>query len=658
MTRFSDIQTVFRKEIVEVLRDYKNLLVMAFVPIVFLQVMIAGTQVVVDRSITRIERQKVSVSIFGDDVQNQLRDALARLDPCIGFVAPENQDIDACIRKGAVDLAIKLGPDFWPSIHDMNATPEVQLIYDARHGNAIFAFSHVSKALAAVQSELRQARIKQTSLAIPPFPKLRFHEEGQTTSASAQNMSRILPMMLLLVITLALLSPSIDLFTGENERGTMPLLMVSPVETRDVVLGKLSVVCLFGQTAVSLGLLSFFLMISVLSHRKDRMLSFVGVSPEALLVLFFLTIPLVVILSSLSVLLASKCKSFQQAQGYYLPFMIVVMAPLSVINIHDTQLLSVFSLIPIGNICLAMREAIVGTKDWLGLVIIYVVSCVYAALTAVYTIRSFDRIEQMDRSDLPREARHRQGDYRLEVAVLLSVSFLLMFYAGQALQSSDALWGTVLSQLCGVLMPALVAVKVLRLPLKRTLSLNRPSWRLLVASVLLSPALALVSIAVSQVQSLFLPVPESFAKTFSEMIMPNGRSLTVALIVFAAVPGVCEELLFRGAVLGLLRRKLSVGALILVVGILFGAFHLSSYRFLSTACLGIALTALTVWGGSIFPSMVLHACHNALLIWAQVSNLKEPDLSLWASITLAALAGLALIWVEASRLKGRQSEKG
>lgn len=652
MTRFSDIRTVFRKEIIEVARDYKNLLVMAFIPIVFLQVLIAGTQVVVDRSITHIERQKFSVAIFGEDSDNKLRDSLSAIDPSIKFVPPAaGCDPDASVRKGNIDLAIQIGPDFWPSLRQMNATPAVQVIYDAQHSNAIFAFARVSKALASLQGKLRNERIKECGLEIPPQPHLQFHEDGQTASTSTYNMSRILPLMLLLVIVITLLSPSIDLFTGENERGTMPLLMVSPVETRDVVLAKLSVVCLLGQTAVSLGLLSFYVMISMLSHRKDRIFSFAGVSSESLLLLFVLTIPLVIILSSLSVLLASKCKSFQQAQGYYLPFMMVVMAPLAVINIHDTKLVSALSLMPIGNICFAMREVIVGTKDWFGLLLIFLVSSFYAFVAGKLTVNSFSRLDLLDRSSMPREARRRTGDYLPEVVVLLSVSFLLMFYAGQSLQAWDALWGTVASQLIGVLGPALLAMSFLRLPFKETLSLKLPSWRLLVAAVFLSPAMALLSLVVSQLQSLILPVPESLSKTFLEMVMPAGRSLPVALLVFGVLPGICEELLFRGAVLGLLRRKLQFGVLIVTVGVVFGAFHLSTYRFLSTACLGIVLTALVAWSGSIYPAMILHACHNSFLIWAQVAGLKEPSLALGVAIVTSTVAGVMLIGFEIRRAK-------
>jgi membrane protease YdiL (CAAX protease family) len=77
-----------------------------------------------------------------------------------------------------------------------------------------------------------------------------------------------------------------------------------------------------------------------------------------------------------------------------------------------------------------------------------------------------------------------------------------------------------------------------------------------------------------------------------------------------------------------------------VVGLVFGAFHLSSYRFLSTSLLGLVLSGIVVGGGSIYPAMVLHACHNALLIWAQVS-----DIEALTSRYPQYLVGLALVSV-------------
>jgi membrane protease YdiL (CAAX protease family) len=118
----------------------------------------------------------------------------------------------------------------------------------------------------------------------------------------------------------------------------------------------------------------------------------------------------------------------------------------------------------------------------------------------------------------------------------------------------------------------------------------------------------------------------------------------LAVIIFAVLPAICEEILFRGAVLGLLRKKLKLTALIIVVGVLFGAFHLSTYRFLTTALLGIVLSSLVAIGGSIFPAMILHASHNAILILAQVNHLDHFSPPQMMGLVLISLVGIGLIW--------------
>ncbi len=86
------------------------------------------------------------------------------------------------------------------------------------------------------------------------------------------------------------------------------------------------------------------------------------------------------------------------------------------------------------------------------------------------------------------------------------------------------------------------------------------------------------------------------------------------LFAMAVMPGICEELLFRGTIFGLLRRKFTSANCCILVGVLFGVFHLSGYRLLPTTVLGIILTFMVYRIGSIFPSMVFHASHNALAI--------------------------------------------
>jgi len=91
---------------------------------------------------------------------------------------------------------------------------------------------------------------------------------------------------------------------------------------------------------------------------------------------------------------------------------------------------------------------------------------------------------------------------------------------------------------------------------------------------------------------------------------------TIAFIIFALalMPALMEEFLFRGVVLGLLPRKYSTRLKVIVVGTLFGLFHMSTLRFFPTAALGCVLTYLRLSVGSIYPGILLHFCHNALTL--------------------------------------------
>src|SRR5204862_4024202 len=84
------------------------------------------------------------------------------------------------------------------------------------------------------------------------------------------------------------------------------------------------------------------------------------------------------------------------------------------------------------------------------------------------------------------------------------------------------------------------------------------------------------------------------------------------LLYVALLPAFCDELEFRGMLLSGLKRRLRPATLGVVIGIIFGLFHMSLFRIAPTAALGMVLTAIALMTGSIFPGMLLHAGNNAL----------------------------------------------
>lgn len=125
-------------------------------------------------------------------------------------------------------------------------------------------------------------------------------------------------------------------------------------------------------------------------------------------------------------------------------------------------------------------------------------------------------------------------------------------------------------------------------------------------------------------------------------------SLLVNILVLAVLPGLCEELFFRGFLLQSLVRRLNPHVAIWVVALLFSFFHFQFYGFFTRLLLGALFGYLRYWSGSLWPAVVAHAAYNAaniILAVAAGSATAETDLPLpwWLvaiSVVFTVLAAL------------------
>jgi len=156
-----------------------------------------------------------------------------------------------------------------------------------------------------------------------------------------------------------------------------------------------------------------------------------------------------------------------------------------------------------------------------------------------------------------------------------------------------------------------VAVTTCAMPERRLLRplLAWPAWRFWLLGG--AGALALVLLArlwLFLLGGLGLPVAEGGADLFGELSLPL-RLLSICL-----VPGIFEELAFRGVVLGVLLTMLPRRRAHLLTAFLFAAVHFSPvilpYHFL----VGLFLGWLRERSGSLWPAMAAHAVHNALVM--------------------------------------------
>ena len=90
---------------------------------------------------------------------------------------------------------------------------------------------------------------------------------------------------------------------------------------------------------------------------------------------------------------------------------------------------------------------------------------------------------------------------------------------------------------------------------------------------------------------------------------------SLQLLLFALVPAICEELLFRGAFLACLSRWHAPLAC-LASAVMFGMFHGSLVRFFPSAALGFFLAVLVLRTRNIWLAVAAHGLHNGFVLWA------------------------------------------
>lgn len=227
--------------------------------------------------------------------------------------------------------------------------------------------------------------------------------------------------------------------------------------------------------------------------------------------------------------------------------------------------------------------------------------------------------------------------------IIFLVAGLVLGYVGFPLQRLLGTWGLVASELL-VLAAALAAMRVCRFSVKETFPMARIGVRQVGGFLLLY--IAGQSIA-SFLTALTVLVSPEVSQRLEEVGQITQTPLYIAIPVVAILPAICEEALFRGV----LRRCFDdlppmMGSL--VVGLLFGAFHLDLYRLVPTAVLGVAITYLCIKSGNFWLAAGYHLLNNLM------SVLQSHYGSFGGAMTLGELgvrAGIGICcWILAGRI--------
>ena len=191
-------------------------------------------------------------------------------------------------------------------------------------------------------------------------------------------------------------------------------------------------------------------------------------------------------------------------------------------------------------------------------------------------------------------------------------------------------------------------------PIRPRLGLGRGNWSPWCWPLFLLGT-PIVAVMTSLVLSQLMPNPSEHLEQLDKMVEHHARSSVLTLLcVISLVPGVVEELLFRGFVQRRLLQRLPVVTSILITSALFAAAHLDPKHAAGVAPLGIWLGLIAWRADTIWPAILGHIGNNAFAVLAISVAGQNPEDSaplLGAVMSLAVLSFLGCLVVLAKPVR-------
>jgi sodium transport system permease protein len=672
--RWSNLYVIFRREVLDQLRDRRTLFMIFVFPILLYPLLGFGVLKVVaamekkPRIVLLVGAENLPtepplLNERGDGFNPALFDApgeagllLVEREPLSdAWTVPENRE--RAIRDGLASAVMLIPPNLPEQFRERNDV-SIPIHYRSVDEPSQITYLRLREVLDRWKRGIVDDRTRKDKLPEGYAQPIRVRGMDVATEQELGGSvwSRIFPFLLVMMSLTGAFYPAVDLCAGEKERGTMETLLISPATRAEIVMGKFLTVMLASVTTAVLNLVSMGLTGIVLAQRAavgvvqpGHHAASVGITAPTLqsaLWMIALLIPLAAFFSAICVALAVLARSMKEGQYYMTPLYLVCLPLIFLTLVPEIQLNLFYSLVPITGVALLLRALIMGDYQT-GIQFflpVLVPTVVYAWVALRWAIDQFQREEVLFREaerfnvgDWLKHLIHNRppiptgGQATLCFSLILSASWFLFEYL--AVRGIGTGLAAVAAGQFLIVLPPLIMTAMLTSSPRRTLRLNWPAPRYIaLAAAFVLTLNPLVNELGHLVQEWF-PI-SSLIKESLAQVMSESPSLGVTLGVFALLPAICEELAFRGFILSGLEHEHRTRSAILLSALMFGFLHvlLSLFQQLFNATLlGIVLGLLAVRSRSLLPCILFHFLNNGLVVvqggW--ISRLESLGMASW-----------------------------
>ena len=300
---------VFRKELLDALRDRRTLLVVLLSSVAMGPLALVLLSTLVSQMEERAQSREIVV--LGMEHAPTLRNYIERQTFTVK-AAPADHEAALRARK-LQDPVLVIPPDFEAALA-RGEPPEVEVLTHSTHAPAQAGTRQLLRLLQGFQQEQATLRLALRGVAPGSLEALRVEERDLADPAArGAQLSAMLPFFVLMAMVYGLLTAALDSTAGERERGSLEPLLLNPAPVAALVAGKWAAVMAVGVLIAVLGCLSFlpgqWLM------RSDTLAAMFRFGAGEALAFVGLLVPLAALMAAVLMAVAIRCRSVKEAQA-------------------------------------------------------------------------------------------------------------------------------------------------------------------------------------------------------------------------------------------------------------------------------------------------------------------------------------------------------
>ncbi len=281
--------------------------------------------------------------------------------------ATPTDSLDARLSRGELDAIVRFeAPVTDRSVLVGNAA--VRVYFDRAEERSQRAASRVESVVDALRAERLAA--EATALGLDTVALRAFAVDAEDVQSDRETgrlvLALLIPLFLTLMVALGCFVPAVDTTAGERERSTWETLWTTGVSRTSVVLAKYLLVASMGVLAGLLNVAAMSVTLGgILSAMMGDRAREIGLALplEIVPLMFAVAVLLGLLFAALMMVLAAFARTFKEGQAMVTPAFYLAMAPLLLGSSLDRTLTPTLALLPVANVSLGLKDALMGRGD-------------------------------------------------------------------------------------------------------------------------------------------------------------------------------------------------------------------------------------------------------------------------------------------------------